>query len=333
MGKRLVFTLFVFLGTVLSAEAQITFGAGGMYIKRQADVTLSNLRIVPAQNTLITDNILTVSNVPVDGHPLGSISRVYKWSRPVTLSGKIAIYMKAGELNGNVFGLLQLASSPTDGTGDFVISGSSTRSAKGMYIADEVTNLTFKQLTAAQANTTLPLRRIEFNGTGVSNRVLLQWSVAGEQNVRRYLVQRSADGQYFEDMGDVPATCNGCSQEMRYGFTDNDPMTGTNYYRLKIEDMDGSAVYSAVIKLVLKRLAAITLSPNPARTQSVIGGLDINRGYQLQVFSADGRMIQRAEIRGASHYRIDTGNWPAGTYEILLQTKDGYCWAERLLRQ
>lgn len=325
--------LFLLLGTSLSAVAQITFGAGGMYIKRQVVVKLSNLRIVPLQHTLITDNTLTVSNVPVDGHPLGSISRVYQWSRPVALSGKIAIYMKPEELNGNTFGLLQLASSPTDGTGDFVISGSSTRSTKGMYIADDVTNLTFKQLTAAQANTTLPLRRIEFSGTGVSNRVLLQWSVAGEQNVRRYLVQRSADGQYFEDMGDVPAACNGCNQETQYSFTDNDPMTGTNYYRLKIEDMDGSAVFSAVIKLVLKRLAAITLSPNPARTHSVISGLDINRRYKLRVFSADGRMIQSAEIRGASHYRIDAGNWPAGTYEVHLQTKDGYNWAGRLLRQ
>ncbi|XZF16490.1 T9SS type A sorting domain-containing protein [Chitinophagaceae bacterium MMS25-I14] len=89
----------------------------------------------------------------------------------------------------------------------------------------------------------LPLVLESFTGTAQQDKNVLRWQVGSVQNVKEYIIERSADGQSFEQVGVTPETNAG-----HYIFADNKPMA-VCYYRLKIAGYDGRYTRSDVIKI------------------------------------------------------------------------------------
>ncbi|GAB3914480.1 hypothetical protein GCM10028803_60020 [Larkinella knui] len=94
----------------------------------------------------------------------------------------------------------------------------------------------------------LPVRLASFSGKRVENQLLLGWQTTFESNSAYFVVERSTDAQAFEAIGRV--TSRGFSESMQtYGFTDEAPLKGTNYYRLRQVDRDGRFEYSKILGL------------------------------------------------------------------------------------
>ncbi|MEX1192713.1 MAG: T9SS type A sorting domain-containing protein [Brumimicrobium sp.] len=112
----------------------------------------------------------------------------------------------------------------------------------------------------------LPVEFSSFEVNVNKNTVQLEWNTLSEQNNDYFEVERSKDGQKFENIG----TVNGAGtsvKEIDYNFIDKNPIDGTSYYRIKQTDYDGKATYSEVksVDVSLKRKAKIypnLLSPN-----------------------------------------------------------------------
>src|SRR5690606_19785098 len=62
----------------------------------------------------------------------------------------------------------------------------------------------------------------------------------------RFEVQRSENGSTFIAIGSVPAA-GSSAIPIDYSFTDDDPAQGTNYYRLRQIDLDGTYTYSPLV--------------------------------------------------------------------------------------
>lgn len=91
----------------------------------------------------------------------------------------------------------------------------------------------------------------------VSNdKVYLTWATQQEKNNRYFIVQRSTDGNHYDSIGVIAGT--NTAVEHSYVFTDNKPLNGISYYRLKQVDLDHAFKYSPVIN-------AITGSGNASR--------------------------------------------------------------------
>lgn len=69
--------------------------------------------------------------------------------------------------------------------------------------------------------------------------VLLTWIFSDPNNVVSFQIQRSYDGEFYENAGEVPA--NGKNQ-----YKDNDVFPGHIYYRIAALMYDGSTIYSNV---------------------------------------------------------------------------------------
>jgi hypothetical protein len=104
----------------------------------------------------------------------------------------------------------------------------------------------------------IKLNDIAAVNVGARNRI--NWSSASEEPGDSYVVERSADGQKFNSI----ATVNGNGKASAYTYWDEKPVTGINYYRLKMTDGSGNAAYSKTVTANLKSdNFSIAAYPNP----------------------------------------------------------------------
>lgn len=90
----------------------------------------------------------------------------------------------------------------------------------------------------------LPVKLITFTAGLAQNAVKLQWTTSLQENIVRYTVERSPDGFSYNDIGSVPLAHNRDAPELTYNFTDYQPLQGNNYYRLRIQEIDGADGFS-----------------------------------------------------------------------------------------
>lgn len=151
------------------------------------------------------------------------------------------------------------------------VNGSATitfNSNVGSVVVSKDTDGAFN--TTGSVNTAiLPIELSRFSatvkGNGASNlSVVLSFATATERNNAWFLIERSADGRVFTEIGKVKGAGN-ASTLQQYEFTDLRPLQGTSYYRLKQVDFDGQFSYSDLRSVVIGRANALTVSPSPAK--------------------------------------------------------------------
>jgi len=168
----------------------------------------------------------------------------------------------------------------------------------------------------------LPITLLSFQATQSGNAVNVIWKTTEEINAQHFEVQRSADSKNFITIGTVQAG------ETSYQFKDNDPLTGYNYYRLKMVDKDAAYEYSSIVLVNIKTAADITstLYPNPGNghVTLTLQGL-IQGNVSAQVLDLQGRVMLTKQF-GYQHTTrfttpVDASALPGGNY--LLRTMVG----------
>jgi len=92
----------------------------------------------------------------------------------------------------------------------------------------------------------LPINMAEFKAVYSSGVSHLSWNTSQENNSSHFEIERSTDGVNFTRLGKVNAAGNS-SNKISYSFNDIHPVTGINYYRLKMVDKDGKFAYSNIV--------------------------------------------------------------------------------------
>ncbi len=111
-------------------------------------------------------------------------------------------------------------------------------------------------------NQILPVTLTYFTARQQDSQVLLQWATASEKDNAYFSLEKSRDGQQFNEIGRV--TGAGTSTTKRtYAFTDDFPFGGTSYYRLRQVDFDGTSANSKIVVVNSEVTAALKIYPNP----------------------------------------------------------------------
>jgi hypothetical protein len=115
----------------------------------------------------------------------------------------------------------------------------------------------------------LPVIFENFAITNLDDNASLQWQTTKEKNVMTYFVERSDDGAQFNQIGSVKSTVNFLGN---YAFTDNNPVKGISYYRIKEMDIDGNVTYSEIRSFNMKLSATFTVNfyPNPIKAEELL---------------------------------------------------------------
>lgn len=103
-------------------------------------------------------------------------------------------------------------------------------------------------LTRSVTNPVLPVEIVNLEAVPGEVATEVRWQTAGESNLAGFEIQRSVDGVDFDDLGWQTAMGN-VSGSGQYVFSDRAPLSEKSYYRLRIEDLDGSQSFSQVVEV------------------------------------------------------------------------------------
>jgi hypothetical protein len=166
---------------------------------------------------------------------------------------------------------------------------------------------------------TLPLKLISFSVRAVEKTTFLEWLTAEEENTSHFEVQRSADGKTWTALPEiVPAGGEGNHQ---YNATDGKPLSGINYYRLKMVDLDQKFTYSRVVSADFSKagLVPVVLYPNPTAGKLLIRAS--NRAWKdVRLYSAVGTQVYAS---GKMTESLDLSQFAAGAYWVTIHYDDG----------
>lgn len=124
-------------------------------------------------------------------------------------------------------------------------------------------------------NGSLPITLVYFKADALHQSVKLNWATTMEENFSEFMIQRSADGITFENIGEVKGQgFNIYDIESKYSFTDEAPLLGPNYYRLKAVDIDNSYEFSEVRVVKMNGSKKLAVYPNPSTGEQL--GVRVN---------------------------------------------------------
>ena len=153
-------------------------------------------------------------------------------------------------------------------------------------------------------------------------RVSLEWTTASEQDNARFTVERSADGRQWTDLKSVPGMGDSNAGHF-YKTTDEAPLPGISYYRLRQTDFDGRYEHSPVVSVERAAMERFRISPNPA--DGVLRVVFENEipAATLTVSGPDGQVFLQREIHGVASAVLDVSGLSAGLY-FLKMTAGGH---------
>ena len=166
-------------------------------------------------------------------------------------------------------------------------------------------------------NCSLPVIINTISATSSKSDAIVAWSTATELNVSRFVIERSIDGSSFSDIGTVNAVGIGANN---YQFTDNAPVNGVNYYRLKSIDNNGSFTYSKVVSVSLLTNNQLSVFPNPTTDKITVNG---NHIASVQVVDNMGRITIAQTYKDVTNPVLSVSGLPVGVYHLRVQTTDG----------
>ncbi|MBL0357219.1 MAG: T9SS type A sorting domain-containing protein [Chitinophagaceae bacterium] len=169
----------------------------------------------------------------------------------------------------------------------------------------------------------LPVSLEQFSGKYIGNKIALNWRIAANADVKKFVVERKTNGTLFSNIGSVNVLVNS-SAAATYQFLDGLPDPEKNYYRLKMVHYNNTVTYSNVILLGKKKLAdEISIYPNPVHTELTVEFKE-QAGHSFKVvlmnmLNQAVREIEHTNSIGGSLLQIKrTGDMQTGLYILKL---------------
>ncbi|HUM51009.1 MAG TPA: T9SS type A sorting domain-containing protein [Chitinophagales bacterium] len=177
--------------------------------------------------------------------------------------------------------------------------------------------------------TVLPIELTTFTGYNDGALNVLNWTTSSERNSLKFEVEKSLDGTNFTYIGERPAAGNS-STPRDYTLNDEHPVTGNNYYRLKMVDIDGQFKYSDVILIKVAQSeitdGILNVYPNPTNDKlNIVYQAGAEQQLNLNIFNAIGQSMMNNQFKldaGIHTIVVDAIDYAKGMYIIKLQNTD-----------
>ncbi|MFI5152089.1 MAG: T9SS type A sorting domain-containing protein [Chitinophagales bacterium] len=210
-------------------------------------------------------------------------------------------------------------------TNSFVVRVGAKTGSTASNAADRMNSLWFRTFQfVVPVSSPLPLSLVDFAAHLNDKKVVLDWATEMELNTSHFTIQRSADGESFDDDGIVIADGESKARQ-DYSFTDNVssmPNKGLIYYRLKMVDLDSKYRYSEVVVVRIvksQQTTSITVFPNPA-----VNDLRVtipvewqNRSISYNIYSSNGALMkQKISGNAGQTETLHVADLPSGWYVV-----------------
>jgi len=162
----------------------------------------------------------------------------------------------------------------------------------------------------------LPISMKSFYGKPYSSYVELFWSTTAEINNDFFTIERSADRENWEFVGQVSGAGNSNSIS-EYTLIDFNKVSSVVFYRLSQTNFDGVQKEVKVIKVSSENANSIVVYPNPARDKLTVTG-DFTFGTSYTIFNTKGQMVASGNGNGVLGFEVSIKDFTNGTYFIQI---------------
>lgn len=174
----------------------------------------------------------------------------------------------------------------------------------------------------------LPVQFAWFEATQLSTQVRLDWATSSEFNSALFEVQRSADGQNFSTIGQLPGA--GASETQReYDYMDAQPLSGTSWYRIRQVDYNGQFSFSEARRVEFdgQNFLIQNIFPNPVAGSMMEVELMLPEASNasVEIFDVSGKQMLTLSERygqGMTRLRIEADQFSAGMYFLKVRVGD-----------
>lgn len=181
-----------------------------------------------------------------------------------------------------------IASRTFNGNGSLTAINGLSANTTYLIAVDGIHN-TKASFTLAFSGSVLPIRLSSFTGKAMAEYNQLKWVIDYATDIRSISLQRSADGSHFAPIHTLTGTQSGL-------YNDNRPLTGNNYYRLSIENLDGSIEYSNTVLLQRKEKVFASVYPNPASSVIRVEMITNEKGkYSFDLYTSTGQLVSHQQ--------------------------------------
>lgn len=149
-----------------------------------------------------------------------------------------------------------------------------------------------------------------------------------------FVIERSGDGVNFEPIKEVADFGFNDNSARSYQDVDTDPLTGNNFYRVKLIFNDGTYDFTNMRRVEFYDTPDFEMYPNPAQSEIY---LDLERYLEkdVTIFIQDnlGRIVitETMDNLNETLNRIDISSLSNGAYHVYVRTKEGLNKVKKLI--
>lgn len=150
----------------------------------------------------------------------------------------------------------------------------------------------------SKAGNALPSELISFEAKKNGDKVYLDWVTASEVNSDYFLIEKSTNGIEFERVDAVNAQGNSNILQY-YSSIDEEPIIGTNYYRIQRVDQNGMSSPTNTISIKVEEGSnpQVNIFPNPVQQVITIETVDFETDeMDIEVYYQNGQKIYEGKI-------------------------------------
>jgi hypothetical protein len=196
----------------------------------------------------------------------------------------------------------------------FSVTGNAASKASNRF------SVVFRQMAALTVTLT------SVRATAQNNDILVEWATQNESGILQYEVEKSTDGNNFQNAGVINAQNNG---SQNYQWIDSQPNLGNNYYRIRIVSKDGKISYSDIVKVYVgKTTASILVAPNPILNGVI--NLEFRHEplgkYVINITNLAGQSVLSRNLNHRVRDHSETIEAPSitpGVYQLSITRPDG----------
>jgi len=167
---------------------------------------------------------------------------------------------------------------------------------------DTITSSILRQLFFILASNAISLQ-----GKNQINAILLSWQGNNIIQATNYTIERSLNGSDFFPLSNINAGSDQYLHNQLYQFTDINPGSGNNFYRVRITNKSGLIAYSNILMIdhngAVTGKTFLTTSPSGKGMALVYSSPKTQYGY-ITLYAEDGRLLRTQKVQLVPGYNL-----------------------------
>lgn len=171
----------------------------------------------------------------------------------------------------------------------------------------------------------LPVELLSFSAKDAESHIALAWASAAEIDFDGYQLERSEDGRNFDKIAWIDGAGDALTPST-YTYQDKDIVAGrTYYYRLAMQDLDGSVEHSSIEVVQLDAKLVVQSYPKPTRDfLNVHIESDAATTGLVNLVDIHGRVVYEQTVdveKGANNFVVDGQTLTNGVYFLIIRSE------------